>query len=218
MNVVHQRRGCSLAPRAGHLQGHHETGRDMGAATCAGISTTAHPAAASQPASFPPSAQPQVSSGSGLLSTVGVGDTLALARYYLWGTGRCVHAGGCCGAGWLRQLCRGMAAQAPPGQHRLTPSTAPHRTAAGCTAAHCSSWRAPCPEPSLYPGLSFAQRANRDPGRLDRLECVGSDQRGKRDRVWPAGGELAGRNGVCHCPYLQLHLPVGCYHCGILAG
>ncbi|KAI7837040.1 hypothetical protein COHA_009117 [Chlorella ohadii] len=33
-------------------------------------------------------AEEQVASGTGLLSTVGVGDTLALARYYLWGTGR----------------------------------------------------------------------------------------------------------------------------------
>lgn len=33
-------------------------------------------------------AERQVADGSGVLATVGVGETLALGRYYIWGTGR----------------------------------------------------------------------------------------------------------------------------------
>lgn len=44
----------------------------------------------------------QAAAGHGLLATVGVGDTLALGRYYLFGTGRCVPGGAGCGAAAAR--------------------------------------------------------------------------------------------------------------------
>lgn len=60
-----------------------------------------------------PPCPPQVASGSGLLADVGVGDTLALARYYLWGTGRC--AGCADGSGGVAGLLGGEAWRWPSG-------------------------------------------------------------------------------------------------------
>lgn len=103
-------------------------------------------------------AEEQAAAGDGLLATVGVGDTLALGRYYLYGTGRWAGAGRW---GWWRSGLLRVEGWALAGRG-LGLFMRPE-------AGNCPR---PLPRSPSRMLTACLQERQPDPGRPDRLERV----------------------------------------------